>query len=80
MKEKTIRTTVRGIGWRIIVFLTTTILTYIITGKIKSAIAVGLIEFGVKLFVYVGFEKAFYKFIKFGIKNGEPTVRRTRSN
>ena len=77
MKEKTIRTTVRGIIWRVIVFATTIILTYLLTGSIAAAMSVGALEFIVKLFIYIQFEKLFANLIKFGLKEGKPTAKRS---
>ena len=77
MKETTIRTTVRGFFWRIIVFLTTMAITYFLTGSIAAAMSVGALEFVIKLIIYVQFEKAFARLIKFGIKEGKPTTKRT---
>jgi uncharacterized membrane protein len=77
MKETTLRTMVRGFFWRIIVFLTTMTITYCLTGQVKSGLAVAAIEFVFKLFLYIRFEKWFYKNIKYGIVMGKPTVRRS---
>ena len=77
MKESTFRTTVRGIGWRIIVFLTSLTITYCLTGSYTAGVMIGLLEFAVKLFVYVQFEKQFAKRVSFGLKNGLPTAKRS---
>ena len=77
MKESTFRTTVRGTGWRIIVFLTSTLITYFLTGNVLAGLLVASLEFPVKLFVYVYYEKQFSKRVSFGIKNGLPTAKRS---
>lgn len=77
MNELTIRTTVRGAIWRVIVFLTTLILTFMLTGNVKSGVGVAMLEFGFKLFLYIKFEKFFYKNVKYGIVNGKPSIKRS---
>jgi uncharacterized membrane protein len=77
MKETTLRTTLRGTFWRIIVFLTSTLITYFLTGNVFAGLLVASCEFPVKLLVYVQFEKQFAKRVSFGLKNGKPTAKRS---
>lgn len=76
--ETTLRTTVRGIGWRIIVFLTSMVLSFALTGNFTAAIGVALLEGVIKIFIYVKYEQLFYKNVQWGKDSeGKDTTRRT---
>jgi len=77
MKETTLRTTLRGIGWRIIVSLITAITSYILIGSFLIAISIVGAEFIIKLFGFVLFEKLFAKHVSYGIKNNKESIKRT---
>ncbi len=52
IKESHLRSILKGISWRIIATTTTIVVTYIVTGKIDTAIKVGALEFIGKIFIY----------------------------
>jgi len=72
-KESNSRTLAKTISWRIVATLTTTILVYIFTGQIDTAIEVGLLEMVAKLVFYYVHERAWDK-IKFGRYEVPPLV------
>lgn len=57
-KESHIRSLLKAFTWRVIATLTTGVIAYIITGEIRTAIAIGSIEFFVKMLVYYFHERA----------------------
>ena len=61
MAEKTKRSVVKTITWRIIASATTILLVYVITKKIVLSLGVGLIEFIVKLLLYFFHERIWNK-------------------
>ena len=50
--ESHLRSILKGFTWRIVATSTTITITYLITGKIDTAIKVGAIEFVGKIFIY----------------------------
>ena len=57
----------KTISWRIIGTLDTIILSGIITGSWKIGLAIGGVEVITKMVLYYFHERAWYKFIKFGL-------------
>jgi uncharacterized membrane protein len=76
--ETTFRTTVRGIIWRIIVFLTSMVLSFSLTGNFSAAIGVAILEGIIKIFIYVKYEQLFFKKFHWGKdSDGKDSVKRT---
>jgi uncharacterized membrane protein len=57
----------KTISWRIIGTIDTMILSWIITGSWKWGLAIGGTEVMTKMVLYYLHERAWYKWIKFGI-------------
>lgn len=72
MKQKIIenhtRSLVKAISWRITGTLDTVLWAFIITGKLKWALSIGLVELVSKIFLYYFHERLWNK-ISFGKKN-----------
>ena len=58
----------KTITWRAVGTLDTILLSYLITGSIKIGFTIGSIEMFTKMILYYLHERAWYKFLKFGIK------------
>jgi len=67
MEEKRYRSIVKGITWRFFATVDTFIISWLITGEIKFALSISLIEVATKLFLYYLHERVWNK-IKFGKK------------
>ena len=57
MRESRIRSLAKALSWRIVATLTTSIIAYVITGRLDTAIAIGSIEFVLKFFIYYFHER-----------------------
>jgi len=57
-KETRLRSLLKGISWRIIATTTTVTIAYFITGDVKNAMSIGVIEFFGKLLLYYLHERA----------------------
>lgn len=71
MKEKRYRSIVKGVTWRFFATADTFLISWLITGKIKFAISISLIEVVTKLVLYYLHERTWNK-IKFGRQYDEP--------
>ncbi len=72
MHEKSYRSLIKSITWRITGSLDTTIISYLLTGDIKVAISIGGIEIFTKIILYYIHERLWNK-INFGKeKKSEP--------
>ncbi len=72
MHEKHYRSIVKGISYRIIGTLTTFLISFIVTGKASSAVAIGLVDVSLKVLIYYFHERAWNR-ISFGrIKTKDP--------
>jgi len=71
MKEKRYRSIVKGITWRLFATIDTFIISWLITGKIKFAISISLIEVITKLVLYYLHERVWNK-IHFGRRSDAP--------
>lgn len=60
-KESALRSLVKTVSWRIIGTIDTMIISYIITGHIKMAMAIGSIEVISKMILYYFHERAWSK-------------------
>jgi len=63
--EKTIRSAVKTISWRIIGTLDTIVISWIITGELAIAFSIGSIEMITKMILYFGHERM-WNAIKWG--------------
>jgi uncharacterized membrane protein len=59
----------KTISWRIIGTLDTIILSGIITGSWTTGLAIGGVEVCTKMILYFLHERAWYKWVKYGVKN-----------
>ena len=57
-RESHIRSLLKGFTWRFVATGTTIGITFLVTGKIDTAIKVGAIEFAAKIFIYYLHERA----------------------
>ncbi len=58
----------KTITWRIVGTLDTMILGWIVTGDLKLGLAIGGFEVITKMVLYYLHERAWYKYIKFGLE------------
>jgi len=58
----------KAVTWRVIATLTTILLAWLFTNEIELALKFGAAEVVIKLLVYYFHERAWYKWIKFGVK------------
>ena len=58
----------KAITWRVIATLTTVFIAWIFTNEIEIALKFGAVEVIIKLLAYYLHERAWYKWIKFGLK------------
>jgi uncharacterized membrane protein len=63
--EKPIRSIVKSISWRIVGTIDTIIISWIITGKVTLALAIGSIELITKMLLYF-FHERIWNIIKWG--------------
>jgi len=67
MKENRLRSLIKGITWRMLGTLDTIVISYILTGKIKTALSIGGVELFSKIALYYFHERVWEK-INFGKK------------
>lgn len=65
MKENRLRSLIKGVTWRMLGTLDTIIISYILTGKIKTALSIGGVELFSKIALYYFHERVWEK-INFG--------------
>ncbi|MDY0780324.1 DUF2061 domain-containing protein [Tenacibaculum sp. IB213877] len=65
--EKPIRSIIKSISWRIVGTIDTIIITWLITGKITTALSIGTIELVTKMILYF-FHERIWNNIKWGKK------------
>jgi adenylylsulfate kinase len=70
-KETNLRSVVKGISWRFVATGTTVVIVYVFFGRLDLAIAAGLIETVLKVFLYWAHEKIWQR-IRWGRKRIEP--------
>lgn len=66
MVEKSYRSIVKSISWRIVGTLDTVVISYLITGNLIMATSIGSIEIFTKMLLYYFHERAWSK-TKFGL-------------
>ncbi|MCM4157171.1 hypothetical protein DHD80_14275 [Gramella sp. AN32] len=65
VSEKPIRSIVKTISWRIIGTMDTIAISWILTGQVSTALAIGSVELVTKMLLYFGHERIWDK-INFG--------------
>lgn len=63
--EKPVRSVAKAISWRIIGTLDTILVSWFLTGEVKTALAIGSVEVVTKMLLYFGHERIWNK-INFG--------------
>jgi uncharacterized membrane protein len=58
----------KTITWRILATTDTFIIAWFITGKVDWAAGIASIEILTKMFLYYWHERAWYKYVKYGIR------------
>ena len=71
MKEKTSRSIVKTISWRITGTIDTMVISYFITGNLTMALSIGTVEVFTKMVLYFVHERIWNK-IKFGRVEEKP--------
>ena len=61
MRQTHIRSITKGIIWRFIATITTTLIAFIITGEVVLAFEIGLTEFLIKILFYYIYERIWLK-------------------
>lgn len=69
MKVEIKRHIAKAISYRFVGTLQTTIISYIFTGSFIVASSMGIVELCIKPLIYFLHERAWYKWIKFGLKS-----------
>ena len=59
LKDQTSRTRslAKALTWRVTATLTTSLITYIVTGEVRTAMIIGGIEFALKFIIYYAHER-----------------------
>ncbi len=70
-RDSNIRSIAKGISWRFVATSTTIVIVYIFFGRLDLAIAAGMIETVLKVALYWGHERVWFK-IRWGRKRIEP--------
>lgn len=65
MAEKPIRSIIKALSWRVTGTMDTILISFLITGKIKFAVSIGVIELLTKTILYFVHERLWNR-IKFG--------------
>lgn len=65
VSEKPIRSIAKAISWRMVGTMDTIGISWLLTGEVKTALAIGSIELITKMFLYFGHERIWNK-INFG--------------
>lgn len=65
--EKPIRSIAKSISWRLVGTVDTILISWIITGKVTTALSIGGIELGTKMILYF-FHERLWNTIKWGKK------------
>ncbi|MEM9620555.1 MAG: DUF2061 domain-containing protein [Pseudomonadota bacterium] len=58
MSDSHVRSLSKAFSWRVVATLTTSIIAYVVTGQIDTAVAIGSIEFVLKFLIYYLHERA----------------------
>ena len=57
-RESHFRSLAKAFSWRIVATLTTSIIAFVVTGRLDTAALIGSIEFGLKFVIYYLHERA----------------------
>ncbi len=57
-RDSHFRSLTKALSWRVVATLTTSIIAWVITGRLDTAIMIGSIEFVLKFFIYYVHERA----------------------
>jgi uncharacterized membrane protein len=57
IRDSHVRSLAKALSWRIVATLTTSIIAYLVTGQLDTAVVIGGIEFVLKFFIYYGHER-----------------------
>lgn len=71
MKETHTRSLAKAVSWRVTASVTTTIITYIVTGSVKSAFSIGIFDFFIKFVLYYLHERVWIR-IPLGLRDYGP--------
>ena len=58
VRDSHIRSLAKAFSWRIVATLTTSIIAWIVTGELDTAVVIGSIEFVIKFLIYYLHERA----------------------
>ena len=61
MKESHTRSLFKAVSWRVTASITTTLITYFVTGSIKSAFSIGAFDLVIKFVLYYMHERIWIK-------------------
>lgn len=61
MQESHTRSLVKAVSWRVTASITTTLITYLVTGSMKSAFSIGAFDFFIKFALYYLHERVWVK-------------------
>lgn len=61
MKESHTRSLVKAISWRVTASITTTLITYFVTGSLKSAFSIGAFDLVIKFALYYMHERVWIR-------------------
>ncbi len=64
-EDRPIRSILKTISWRIVGTIDTIIISWVLTGEIKTALAIGSVELITKMILYFGHERV-WNLINFG--------------
>ncbi len=65
MADKHYRSLVKAVSWRVTGTIDTMIVSYFVTGKVKTALTIGAVEWFTKIMLYYGHERVWEK-LSFG--------------
>ena len=63
----------KAVTWRILATTTTMLLVWMVSGNWAIGAQVGAMEFFLKMAIYYGHERVWYRFIHFGVEENEAT-------
>lgn len=63
--DKPVRSILKTISWRIVGTIDTIVISWVLTGKIETALAIGSVELVTKMILYFGHERI-WNLINFG--------------
>ena len=58
IRDSHIRSLAKAFSWRVVATLTTSVIAYVVTGRLDTAAVIGGIEFILKFFIYYFHERA----------------------